>query len=38
MTLDGSGNLGIGTTSPTDKLTIVGSGSYTGVSLDTSVP
>lgn len=32
---ESTGNVGIGTTSPADKLTIVGTGSYTGISIDT---
>lgn len=35
MRMNSSGNVGIGTTSPGDKLTIVGTGSYTGISVDT---
>jgi hypothetical protein len=35
MRITSGGNVGIGTTSPADKLTIVGTGSYTGISIDT---
>lgn len=35
MIISSAGNVGIGTTSPGDKLTIVGTGSYTGISVDT---